>query len=406
VLALLAGALVLQASPSSARVSDGDADSSRPAPTVGAASAGTNPTSFKDVPSGYWANSAIKTVAVSNGWMRDFGSDTFKPETKESRKLFARTLIRVFHPDQKVDGSLKFSDLPSDDPFYAPANVAVKLGWMAATDKQFRPGDPVTMRAVHRALVMALGLGDEAAGIGRIHTADNYTFKHPRGLGTLMAGLVLGLRYNHGDESMDVGPGDALPRSEVAWSVARAYAVNTTETWRKSELSPYANIHLGAVPVGFRKVVEFGLRYVGYPYVYAGEWNKESPPGYCCGYQPRGGFDCSGFTWWLLAAPTVAWDNTAVRPYHGWPLPQRSSNDMAKAIPQSQRIPFSKLTPGDLMFYDGNRDGTIDHVDTYLGWGWAFDSSSYLGGVSIIRISGGWYRDHFVWGRDIMRPAS
>jgi cell wall-associated NlpC family hydrolase len=104
-----------------------------------------------------------------------------------------------------------------------------------------------------------------------------------------------------------------------------------------------------------------------------------------------------------MAAPTGSWDPTGVRPYHGWSLPQRSSKDMATAIKKEDRIAYKDLRPGDLMFYDGDKDGTIDHVDTYLGNGWAFDSSSYLGGVVIIQVSSGWYRDHFTWGRDIIR---
>ena len=36
------------------------------------------------------------------------------------------------------------------------------------------------------------------------------------------------------------------------------------------------------------------------------------------------------------------------------------------------------------MFYDGDGDGTVDHVDTYIGNGFALDSSSTPGGVTIM----------------------
>jgi cell wall-associated NlpC family hydrolase len=69
------------------------------------------------------------------------------------------------------------------------------------------------------------------------------------------------------------------------------------------------------------------------------------------------------------------------------------------------RIAFDDLRPGDLMFYDGDGDGRVDHVDVYIGNGWSLDSGSSNGGVSIVNVSSGWYRDHFVHGRRIIGKA-
>jgi cell wall-associated NlpC family hydrolase len=96
------------------------------------------------------------------------------------------------------------------------------------------------------------------------------------------------------------------------------------------------------------------------------------------------------------------YDNTRVRNYLGWTLNERSSNDMAHAIPKSERLNYKQLKGGDLMFYDGDGDGRVDHVDTYIGNGWAIDSSSTPGGVTIMWVGTGWYHDHFVRGRRIM----
>jgi cell wall-associated NlpC family hydrolase len=63
---------------------------------------------------------------------------------------------------------------------------------------------------------------------------------------------------------------------------------------------------------------------------------------------------------------------------------------------------FDELKAGDLVFYDGNDDGTVDHVDTYIGNGWALDSGSSNAGVTITYIPGSWYEDHFVKGRRIL----
>ena len=48
------------------------------------------------------------------------------------------------------------------------------------------------------------------------------------------------------------------------------------------------------------------------------------------------------------------------------------------------RLPYADLLPGDLMFYDGDEDGVVDHVDVYVGNGWSLDSSSSVGGVTLM----------------------
>ena len=93
-----------------------------------------------------------------------------------------------------------------------------------------------------------------------------------------------------------------------------------------------------------------------------------------------------------------AWDNHPPRPYAGWPLPQRTSYDMARV----GHIRFRNLQVGDLMFYDGDHNGVVDHVDTYIGNGFSLDSSSTPAGVTIMWVGTGWYRDHFVHGRRII----
>jgi cell wall-associated NlpC family hydrolase len=186
----------------------------------------------------------------------------------------------------------------------------------------------------------------------------------------------------------------------------RAYVINTSQTWVKSEVQSYKTLHLGPVPVAFRPVVEYGMRYVGYPYIYAGEWFMKSPPGYCCGSQPRGGFDCSGLMWWVLRAGDSLYNAAKFHPaYKGYVLNERSSNDMAHAIPAKARVPFDEAKAGNLLFYDSNHDGTIDHVDLFLGWGWSLDSGS--NGVTITRVAdkGSWYQDSYAWGR-VLVPAS
>lgn len=356
---------------------------------------------WDDVGADHWAKVAIDRVALQNDWMNDFGDTTFQPDAVESRKLFARALVMAFAPDEPIKPSITFNDLPADDPFYPYANVAVKKRWMTKFKGNFNGDRAVKTIQVHRALVYALGLKSTADAIDGVSSSNGYVFVHKAQLGSMNLGMHLYLRYNHPDESLDVGPYDKLSRAEVAWSLYRADVLRTTETWRVSSMSKYDAVELGFMGPKKRAIVDFGLAYVGYPYVWAGEWASPTPAGYCCGAQPVGGFDCSGLMWWLVRAPSGSWDNRFVRPFYGWSLPERSSRDMSLAVSGADRLTYQQATPGDLMFYDGDGNGVVDHVNLYLGRGWALDSSSGVGGVTLLRVADGWYRDHFVWARRI-----
>ena len=200
---------------------------------------------WSDVPNTLWAHTAIDFVGAENDWMRDGkaaadGTYAFEPDRLESRKLFAWTLFRAFGLTLEQDPKLQFTDLPATDRFFGYANVSVTAGWMQADDTgAFRPTDPVTTREVHRALVLALGMGDLAAGADALHLRDGTEIGTPKDFGTLLIGMRIGLRYNHRDESLDVGPDQPLPRSEVAWSLFRAA---TEPSWMHDSLSEYANM--------------------------------------------------------------------------------------------------------------------------------------------------------------------
>jgi hypothetical protein len=366
------------------------------------APAGETSVKWADVNHKHWARTAIDHVAAANDWMRDAkpaadGTTAFEPEAWESRKLFARALYRAFGSALEQDADLRFEDLERDDRFFKAANVAVTAGWMQVDgDAAFRPGEPVTTREVHRALVLATGFADIAEGAQGLHLRNGTPVDVPRDFGTTLVGMRLGLRYNHGDEGLDVGPDSQLSRAEVAWSLYRA---STVPSWMHDYLSPYLDFELPNLGGKMQQVVSFAVGYVGYPYVWGGDWYEPSPSGYCCGYQPVGGFDCSGFTWWVMKSAVTGWDPTPPRGYAGWALPQRTSASMASVGAQKA---WDEIEPGDLLFYDGDGDGTVDHVNTFLGNGWAMDTGSSNGGTTITYVSGNWYEDHFVHGRRIL----
>jgi cell wall-associated NlpC family hydrolase len=245
-------------------------------------------------------------------------------------------------------------------------------------------------------------MGATAAALNELATTDGYRFATPRSFGVDLLAMRLGLRFNNKvDESQDVTPGSKLRRKQAAWSLYRA---TTLESWVVGYLEEqYAGMVLPRMGANRRAIVDWGVRYVGYPYIWAGEWGFTSPSSLAFGTQPVPGFDCSGLSWWALRADDdLYWEISPPRPYDGWPLPQRTSAEMARMT--KVKLRFADLLPGDLMFYDGDRDGTVDHVDVYVGNGWSLDSSSSVGGVTLMWVQTGWYRDHFVHGRRVL-PA-
>jgi cell wall-associated NlpC family hydrolase len=330
------------------------------------------------------------------------GNWSFRPDAFETRKRWARAMVRAFAPDAEPDPSITFVDLDPSDPFHRWAAIAVKRGWMTrGSTGRFNPSAIVTSRGVHRSLVRALGMGPTAAALDRLATTDGYRFATPRFFGVNLLAMRLGLRFNNKvDESQDVTPGSKLRRKQVAWSLYRA---TTLASWVVPYLEEqYEGMALPKMSAGRRSIVDWGVRYVGYPYIWAGEWGFERPSPSAFGDQPGPGFDCSGISWWALRADDGVWEISPPRPHEGWPLPQRTSSEMSRVT--NVRLPYSELLPGDLMFYDGDRNGVVDHVDVFVGKGWALDSSSSVGGVTLMWVKSGWYREHFVHGRRIL-PA-
>ncbi|MGH2594672.1 MAG: S-layer homology domain-containing protein, partial [Actinomycetota bacterium] len=281
---------------------------------------------WSDVDATYaWAKNAIDHVGATNAWMRDFavnadGTYPFQPSTIETRKYFAHAAVLALAPTEVVDPSITFTDLDPSDPFYPAANIAVKLHWMKKTASgTFAPDKPVTTTMVHRVLVLALGLGPAAKALNHLHTVDGVTFKLPANFGALLLGMRLGLRYNSSDDSMDVGPTTPLDRAQVAYSIYRA---TTQPSWDVPELlAQYQSIELPSLTPDQQQIIQWGVRYVGFPYVWGGEWGFSSSEPSSLGGQPVAGFDCSGFTWWLLRASDGGyWNVSPPRPYIGWTL--------------------------------------------------------------------------------------
>jgi hypothetical protein len=370
---------------------------------------------FGDVPSDYWAAPAIAYVAVANPWMQDFGPEEFRPAELETRRLLARALVLAFAPAEPVEPALAFADLPPEDPSYPFANVAARLGWLPRLRSgAWAPDRPVTLRELDRALVRALArtapaLRGALDGLGAVREADGDRYRPGPWFRFLQLGRWLGLHRNHPDDALELRPRDPVSRAEVAYALWRAA---TVAPWKLDAAVRFADVTFPALDPADplqdaqRRLTEFALRSVGYPYVWAGEWRSATGPEYCCGPQPQGGFDCSGFVWWVLKAPEGGYLAARLRTYPGWPLPERSSAEMARAT--TSPLAFGALQPGDVMFFalrGGSTWRDVDHTAVYLGNGWMVHAASGTAGVSLEWVGDGWYADRFLFGRRVLTAA-
>lgn len=362
--------------------------------------------SYGDVPSSYWDSTQINYVAQ---WMSDYGSTTFNPTTNENRDYLARTLVTMFAPSEPTDPKITFSDLATSDPFYRYANVAVKLDWLQKySNNRWAGGSAVPRSLLDQALVRARGLDSYAQGLAKIHEADGTPYVVGTRWPYMQIATHLRFHYNHATESMDLEVATNMHRDEVAYSLWRA---KTLASWETSGLSIYNSVTLPALDpsngtqLSQEQLTQFALNYVGYPYIWGGEWNAASPSGYCCGTQPQGGFDCSGFVWWVLKKYEDGYNAAQFRVYPGWSIHDRTSSAMAENAPT--QLAWSSLQIGNLMFFASDGGHTwqdVDHVGIYVGNNWMMHSTD--GGPQLEYVASGWYHDHFVWGRALKATSA
>ena len=91
--------------------------------------------------------------------------------------------------------------------------------------------------------------------------------------------------------------------------------------------------------------------------------------------------DCSGFVQFI---------------YHGFKinLPRSSAEQAEVGKVVTRRMDFSKLLPGDLLFF--NRGGHIGHAGIYLGQGKMIHASSPRTGVTVTDLRQPYYEGTFV----------
>lgn len=260
----------------------------------------------------------------------------------------------------------------------------------------------VTAFEVSKALVKALDEKDVALHLAGVEAPDGWSPGAGKHFGYEVVARNLGLRHDRStsEEGLEASSADPLNQGDVLWAVWQAKT--SPDTWTADGLSNFSLPKLDATD---KEIVKFAFSLVGTPYVWGGEWTAKTPSGYPYGAQVHGGVDCSGFTWYVMrekAPPGWVPD----RSYKGFPLPERSSSQMATATKRKKRLGFKELDTADLVFFapDGRKSSpaSVYHVGVYLGKGWMIDSSGSKDGVSLDYMGpGSWYQDQFAFGRRI-----
>ena len=258
------------------------------------------------------------------------------------------------------------------------------------------PGAPVTVTQLDARLVRALNLSDAAAAFTA--GAQAAGLAAPSRFGTETVARLLGLRTNHpaANDDLELLPSDPVTRAETAYSVAHILRFKGWETqYVESEAATFELPQLGAWQA---RVLNTAVRFVGFPYVWGGTSEKQEAP---FGVAAHGGFDCSGFVWRVYKLQAYPGGAALAATIKG-----RTTYQMSGEVPPAKRIAFSKLAPGDVLFFGPSgprsKPSSIGHTGIYLGGGWMIHSSAQ--GVALTPLTG-WYRQQFAWGRRPLAEA-
>lgn len=345
---------------------------------------------FNDVPASFWAKTDVGW-AVSSGWMKPRTATSFGVGHTVSRTTAARVLAAL---NRKVHGTAVTAD---------PYSQAVAAGWIGAGTGR---SQVITQRQFDHGVVQILGLLPTAKALSKLHTSSGWHPKLPVGFGVEQMVRAVGARVNapDGSDRWELMPNDDLLRADLA---AEAYQLGHLSSWAVSYAESKTDV-VNAIPNWLplrRAVLGFALRYAGAPYVWGGTSPKPQSP---FGSPVAGGFDCSGFVWWVMkrtySVPGTTWSGAAAIGT------LRSTYQMAQALKVSKRIPRAGLHPGDILFWSSAPNGvhtswqTVYHTGIYLGNGWTINSHGSGDGVTIDYMGpgAGWYHDAFAFGWRVM----
>jgi hypothetical protein len=347
-------------------------------------------TTLTDVPTSFWASTQIRW-SVANGWVPARVDGSFAPARDVTRLGAARVLAEA---NQLINNQPAQAD---------PYAQAVDAGWILPGGGA---GSTITQLDFDRGIVHMLHLQSSASSLMQLTTADGWKPALPVGFGAEQVVRDVGARWNVplGADNWETWPSSTLRRANLA---VQAYRLAHLSSWWQSSVATQLNVVNGLpkYPPLKQAVIGFALKYAGAPYVWGGTSDQ---PQSLFGMRVAGGFDCSGFVWWVMKERSytvngTTWSGNAK-------IQWRSTYDMAAHIPVASRINYANLKPGDILFWSTDPHGvltassTVYHTGIYLGKGWAINSHGDGAGVTIDYMApgAGWFHDAFAFGWRVM----
>jgi cell wall-associated NlpC family hydrolase len=363
--------------------------------------------SYSDVKKSHWAYKSISSVTnrtVKGYRLLDDYKTRFRPERAITRELLARSVVLASGSYGKKTKPVEIKDVPKGYRYHTVIQLAVHQGYMSLDkDGNFRPTDKVTAAAAETVMVRWLRERYSSYGWSLLSTLvpsrwkpnPGWVTNAPSYLPPVVASRQLELRYNHpsSGDAHETLPNEPIDRAEIAYMFDRAFKV--ASGWQLYGLADFKDISFPELSARQKQIVRFSLKYIGYPYVWAGEYPTPDSP---YGYQKSGGFDCSGFVFYVM------------KMHFKYPITvnERGAHDMAaRAKP---RIKRNQLKAGDLIFFGpkgpSSSVGSIYHAGLYLGRGWFIHSTGSSDGVQLASLThSSYYKSNFAWGRRVLTKA-
>jgi cell wall-associated NlpC family hydrolase len=343
-----------------------------------------------------WAAPQIATVVQHKLMARSVKK--FRP----NRTLTQKTLTSLAADLKEELGS---STTPPPDPGSEGTTTGTTgtttTGTTTTAPSASDPAAPETMTQLDRSLVQAVGLGKAAKQFVQGARADGLAV--PSRFGTEVVARLLGLRINHpaAQDFIELRPQDPATRAEAAYSAAQILSFgNVTDSWQVADVKNLAaTFSLPVVNDWQRQILDVAFSKIGMPYIWGGTSDNTETE---FGVTSRGGYDCSGFVWRVYKLQSYANEGNLASTLRG-----RTTYTMSVEVPRSERIPFKKLQPADVIFFgthgSTSRGPQIFHTAIYVGNGWFIQSSDR--GVALAQLTG-WYKHKFAWGRRPLREAA